>query len=133
MIDPFGLLTCFFYIRPGSIVCHNKAGDFFWAIAASGLNTNEEKCQNNIDCIPLRNKGPLPVGSYEIKPIGYDPDYPNYLPLKPSPWNKMGDRTGFYIHKWGTSKGCIMLHTSDFNTISNWATQDNGGILYVNE
>jgi RHS repeat-associated protein len=133
VIDPLGLLTCFFYIRPGSIVCHNKAGDFFWATAASGLDTNEQKCQNNTDCIPLKDKGPLPVGSYEIKPLGYDPKYPSYLPLKPSSWNKMGDRTGFFIHKWGTSKGCIMLHTSDFNTISNWATQDNGGTLYVNE
>jgi hypothetical protein len=45
----------------------------------------------------------------------------------------MYGRGGFFIHPWGLSAGCIILHIPDFNTISNWATQDGGGTLGVTD
>lgn len=128
-MDPFGLLVCTYSISVHSLHCMNIAGQgFYTPKAASGLGS----CQDNIECLPLENQGPLPTGIYTIHPPGYSPNHPTWLYLQPAPGTDLLGRSGgFFIHPWGTSLGCIMLHMGDFNKISSWTTEDQGGTLYV--
>jgi hypothetical protein len=41
------------------------------------------------------------------------------------------DRDSFFVHPWGLSEGCIMLHMPNFSIVRDWAIQDNGGTLRV--
>jgi RHS repeat-associated protein len=128
-MDPFGSLTCAYSISVHSLHCMNIAGEgFYTPEAASGLGS----CQNNLACASQENWGPIPSGRYTIHPPGYSPNQPAWLYLEPAPnTNLLGRSGGFFIHPWGISRGCIMLHTQEFNIISGWATQYQGGLLYV--
>jgi RHS repeat-associated protein len=128
-VDPLGLLTCTYSITTHSLHCINIAGQpFYTPEAASGLGT----CKNNLACVSKEDRGPIPPGRYIIHPPGYSPNRPGDLYLRPAPGtNLLNRKGGFFIHLWGTSKGCIMLHMQEFDIISGWATQDQGGALYV--
>ena len=81
-------------------------------------------------------KLPIPPGNYSIKPPGYVAKHPRYMYLDPAPGNDMKDtagrdRDGFFIHPWGISNGCVILHLPDVQTIGSWARQDGGGTLKV--
>ncbi|MBS0910030.1 tlde1 domain-containing protein [Tatumella sp. JGM118] len=74
----------------------------------------------------IKNKGPLPAGTYTINPPRYSPlTGPYSLPLIPHRDNAMCGRTGFVIHgdsqKFpGTaSKGCIVADFGYRRTIWN--------------
>jgi RHS repeat-associated protein len=134
-VDPNGLLECTYVIASHILECTNNAGQFFATAAAAAGNG---QCMNNPDCSRQNSVGPLPPGTYGINPPGAKPNHPTWLYLKPGKANDMQDtsgqnRNGFYIHPFGFSKGCIMLHVlnGDFTTVSDWATQDDGGTLHV--
>ncbi len=129
-IDPTGLLSCTYQIDTHTLSCKNNAGQLFTTVAAASGNGN---CQDNSACKDKPKKGPLPPGNYTIEPPGWSAKHPKWLYLDPNKNNNMHMRSGFFIHPWGLSQGCIMLHIQNFNIISNWADQDNGGNLNVIE
>jgi hypothetical protein len=129
-VDPNGLLACSYDIPSHTLSCQNNAGQSFsTGASASGLGT----CQDNSQCQAVINKGPLPTGNYSIRPAGWVRKRPTWLYLDPDKSNNMHGRGGFFIHPWGISNGCIMLHMPDLKTISDWAKQDSGGTLNVTD
>ena len=133
LIDPSGLLACTYVIASHTLVCSNNAGQVLATpVASSGTGA----CQDNPGCTRTRDTGPLPTGTYAIKPPGYVTKHPTYLYLVPSPNNDMKDsagrdRNGFFIHPWGISNGCVILHLPNVQMLGNWAQQDGGGSLKV--
>ena len=127
-IDLDGLLACTYDISAHTLSCTNYAGQSF-STSVSGSGTGS--CKDNPKCVAKPFKGPLPPGVYAIRPPGWSKRRPRWLYLDPSSSNQMFNRGGFFIHPWGISNGCIILHVPNFNIISNWAKQDGGGTLNV--
>jgi uncharacterized protein RhaS with RHS repeats len=130
LVDPLGLLTCTYNITTYTFICMNNAGQTFSTSATASGNGN---CRNNPSCKDKKSKGPLPPGNYSIYPPGWSEKHPGWLYLDPDDSNEMYGRGEFFIHPWGLSKGCIILHLPNFKIIADWATQDNGGDLIVTE
>lgn len=129
--DPTGLLSCTYHTATGRLFCYNNAGSEI-VLTAGMAKAGQGMCQDKSYCEMIKNEGPLPRGNYFIKPPGYVSKHPKWLFLKPSALNYMNGRGEFFIHPWGISNGCISIYmNSDFKTISDWATTDNGGDLSV--
>lgn len=129
-VDPDGLLACTYDIPSHTLSCTNNAGQSFSTnVTASGLG----QCRDNPQCVGKPFKGPLPPGAYTIRPPGWSQRRPKWLYLDPDASNQMHKRGGFFIHPWGITNGCIILHIPDFNTVSGWAKQDGGGTLDVRD
>jgi len=129
-IDPDGLLSCWYSIYSATLNCTNNAGQSFTSSAAA---SGTLECRDNPQCVSQPFKGPIPPGLYTIKPPGWSQRRPRWLYLDPASSNTMSGRSGFFIHPWGLSAGCITLHIPDFTTITNWARQDGGGTLGVTD
>jgi len=131
-IDPTGLLTCSYDITARQLACTNNAGQSL-RITGDHVKSGFGSCQDDADCTGKMNKGPLPVGDYRIHEPGYAPNRPTWLYLQPSKQNNMQGRSGFFVHPWGVSNGCIAIYyNSDYQTLVDWTIQDHGGDLHVN-
>ena len=132
LIDPTGLLSCWYSISEHTLMCRNNLGEVL-ATAQSGSGSGP--CANNPECTARKDQGPLPVGYYTIRTPGYAPNRPNWLYLDPDSTVALGTgaqaRGGFFIHPMARTVGCVVLTRKDFSTVSNWARQDGGGSLSV--
>ena len=131
-VDPTGLLTCTYSITGHTLACENNLGQ---TMMTSGVKAGKGDCQDNPACRDKKNEGPLPPGYYPIFPAGAAPNHPGWLLLgSPKGGSNPSSRSGFFIHPWGVSNGCISIYlNSDMNLLKKWAAQDGGGDLFVRE
>ncbi|MBX3021994.1 MAG: PKD domain-containing protein [Bdellovibrionales bacterium] len=85
--------------------------------------------RNNPDMSPVSNVGPIPTGSYTIRPPINSPQTgPNALPLNPNSGTNTFGRSGFQIHgnnpSNDASHGCIILPPGVRNQIINSGDND---------
>jgi RHS repeat-associated protein len=128
LTDPYGLLTCTYEIGKHRLHCVNNAGKPFTTTNVVSGNTD---CKNKTinGCELKSNVGPIPRGGYRIFPPKHNPNYPDWLWLKPYPGGTK--RPGLYLHPGTYSMGCITLNPVLFPEIERWSIEDNGGSLNV--
>jgi len=97
-IDPLGLAGCTYSITGFELKC-----DGITCYATSGNNNPDEQWR--------KDEGPIPEGKWKIG-IPHE----NWAPLTPEPGTKTYGRSGFYIHGWGKTRGCIAIK---YNTCRN--------------
>jgi RHS repeat-associated protein len=117
-VDPYGLYQCTYAIATHEMTCtpndpRNPAFSSSQYVAGNNLDPNCTDCQNNPNRTGVRNRGPLPTGTYKIeqqRPSSSRRD------LTPSPGNTMFGRFAFQVHGCrnpaSCSEGCIAATTN---------------------
>ena len=134
-VDPYGLYQCTYAIATHEMTCapndpRNPAFSNSQYVAGNNLDPNCTDCQNNPNRTGVRNRGPLPTGTYEIerqRPSSSRRD------LTPSPGNTMSGRFAFQVHGCrnpaSCSEGCIAATTNqvrdEFNRLMSLEEGDN--------
>ena len=76
--------------------------------------------------------GPIPEGYWWMYPPGYDRRHPGWAPLSPFSSTKTYNRTGFYIHGYGKTEGCIaIVDNACRDMVMQLLKCENGGTLNV--
>lgn len=108
--DPLGLYKCMYSISAGTMSCFPndpKNPSFHSSSYVSG-NNDGCQCQNNPYETDVKNKGPIPIGTYTVGPQRKNSSRRD---LTPSSSNNMMGRGSFQVHGCSNpatcSKGCI--------------------------
>jgi len=128
LTDPTGeKVSCSYSITGRTLSCKTKSDEdceekteSIICYATSGNNNPNDQC--------LKDVGPIPVGGWNIGvPLN------NWVPLTRKAGNKNClNRSGFYIHGWGVTKGCIAIKLNECrNKVMDALRDEGGGTLEV--
>lgn len=100
----------FYHIATGTLLKDTT----FWGTGYSGAGKTYIEGRNNARMCNVPNKGPIPVGKYEIGlPYLHPTEGPCVMNLTPCPETNTFGRSAFHIHgdnaRNDASHGCIIL------------------------
>jgi RHS repeat-associated protein len=120
LVDPTGKVDCTYSIIKQTLTCITQDNETISCNAASGNNNPNDQC--------IRNIGPIPTGDWNIGVPGAN----NQAPLTPRSGTNTYGRFGFFIHGWGTTRGCIAIYSNSCrDRLTDSIRNERGGTLNV--